>query len=52
MNKKLLTISALGLALLSSSAMAEITFHNAITGVPLDLCVAKSGGNTEVFNKF
>lgn len=50
--KKLLAISAISFALLSSAAVAEITFRNVITGELLDMSVAKSGGNQEVFNKF
>jgi cytochrome c-L len=44
--------ASLSLALLSSVAIAEITFHNAITGEPLDLSVAKKGGDTEAFKQF
>ena len=53
MKKTLLTtlaLAALGYA--GNYALAEITFRNAITGETLDLSVAKSGGNTEVFNQF
>jgi cytochrome c-L len=50
--KKLLTVSAAGLVLISSAALAETTFRNAITGAPLDMSVAKSGGNEAVFNQF
>ncbi|MGR9014578.1 MAG: cytochrome c(L), periplasmic [Gammaproteobacteria bacterium] len=50
--KKLLAASAAGLVLISSAALAEITFRNAITGTPLDMSVAKSGGNETVFNQF
>ncbi|MGR9088218.1 MAG: cytochrome c(L), periplasmic [Gammaproteobacteria bacterium] len=50
--RQLLTASALGLALLSTGALAEITFRNAITGEPLDMSFAKKGGDTEAFKKF
>ena len=50
--KKLLAITTVSLALTSSAALAEITFRNAITGAPLDMSVAKSGGNETVFNQF
>lgn len=50
--KKLLAITTVSLALTSSAALAEITFRNAITGAPLDMSVAKSGGNEAVFNQF
>lgn len=49
---QLLTASALSLALLSTGALAEITFRNAITGEPLDMSFAKKGGDTEAFKKF
>ncbi|MGZ5007743.1 MAG: cytochrome c(L), periplasmic [Methylobacter sp.] len=50
--KKRLAVSAAGLVLISSAALAETTFRNAITGAPLDMSVAKSGGNEAVFNQF
>ncbi|MCK9395155.1 MAG: cytochrome c(L), periplasmic [Methylobacter sp.] len=50
--KKRLAASAAGLVLISSAALAETTFRNAITGAPLDMSVAKSGGNEAVFNQF
>ena len=50
--KKLLAVSAISLALISTAALAEITFRNAITCEPLDMSVAKSGGNEEVFKQF
>ena len=50
--KKLLAVSAISLALASTTLLAEITFRNAITGAPLDMSVAKSGGNEEVFKQF
>jgi len=46
------TAASLSLALLSTAAIAEITFHNAITGETLDMSVAKKGGDTEAFKQF
>jgi len=50
--KKILAVSAVSLALISTAALAEITFRNAITGAPLDMSVAKTGGNEAVFKEF
>ncbi|WP_340122535.1 cytochrome c(L), periplasmic [Methylobacter svalbardensis] len=50
--KKLLAVAAVSLTLISSTAVAEITFRNTITGEPLDMSVAKSGGNETVFKQF
>ena len=50
--KKIAAVSAVSLALISMAALAEITFRNAITGAPLDLSVAKTGGNEAVFKEF
>lgn len=50
--KQLLTVSAISLALVSVSSMAEITFRNAITGQPLDMSFAKKGGDTPAFKQF
>jgi cytochrome c-L len=44
--------ASLSLASLSTAVVAEITFHNAITGEVLDLSVAKKGGDTEAFKQF
>ncbi len=50
--KYFLTGSTLSLALLSAGTLAEITFRNAITGEPLDLSFAKTGGNPDIFKQF
>ena len=50
--KKILAVSAVSLALISTAVLAEITFRNAITGEPLDMSVAKTGGNEAVFKEF
>ena len=49
---KLLAVSAVSLVLISTTALAEITFRNVISGEPLDMSVAKSGGNAEAFKQF
>jgi cytochrome c-L len=49
---KLLSVSAISLVLISTTALAEPTFRNVITGEPLDMSVAKSGGNPEAFKQF
>ncbi len=48
---KLLAVSAVSLVLISTTALAEITFRNVISGEPLDMSVAKSGGNAEAFKQ-
>jgi len=50
--KKLITTTAVSLGLLSLSAVAEITFHHAITGEALDMSFAKKGGDTPAFKQF
>ena len=53
MNRKtLFAVSAISLALISTTAVAEITFRNVITGEPLDMSFAKSGGNQDIFKQF
>ncbi len=49
---KLLSITAISLVLLSTTALAELTFRNVISGELLDMSVAKSGGYAEAFKKF
>lgn len=50
--KQLITLSTIGLALVTGLAEAEITFRNAITGQPLDMSFAKKGGDTPAFKQF
>lgn len=50
--KQLITLSTIGVALVTGSAHAEITFRNAITGQPLDMSFAKKGGDTPAFKQF
>ena len=49
---KLLSITAISLVLLSTTALAELTFRNVISGELLDMSVAKSGGYAEAFKQF
>jgi cytochrome c-L len=50
--QSLIAGTAIGFALLAGSALAEITFRNAITGQPLDMSFAKKGGDTPAFKQF
>ncbi len=52
MKQKILAVATVAIALTSMASMAELTFRNAITGQPLDLSVAKKGGDTEAFKQF
>jgi cytochrome c-L len=48
----ILASSAIGIALITGTASAEITFRNAITGQPLDMSFAKKGGDSPAFKQF
>lgn len=51
--KYFINAATLGIGVLAmSTAHADITLRNSITGEVLDLSYAKKGGNTEVFKQF
>jgi cytochrome c-L len=43
---------AVGAALVSAAAYAEITFRHAVTGETLDFSFGKAGGDTDAFKQF
>jgi cytochrome c-L len=51
--KSFINAATFGIGVLAmSTAHADITLRNSITGEVLDLSFAKKGGNTEVFKQF
>jgi len=50
--KIILTSTVLATALIATTAQADITLRHAILGTPLDLSVAKKGGDTPAFKEF